>query len=364
MIPFQRPALPAAETIDSYLELSREARWFSNGGPCWRLLRDRLAERTGAYCVPVASGTLGLMVALAAALGDAGGRRRRAAVPSFTFVATAQAATWSGLEPAFCDIAPDHWHLDPGQLERVLDGGGIAAAIAVSTFGTPPPAETRGRWERACRDAGVPLVVDSAAGFGAVAEDGVPIGAQGDVEVVSFHATKPFGIGEGGAVFTRDRKLRDRLELAVNFGFRADRSIGFAHGLNAKMSELHAATALAVLDEIDSILDRRRAAAATIRAAAGDAVAWQRGADLSTWQFLPIAAAGSEERRRLVEACADQAEVRIYYEPLHELLPDAPPPPAGLPETDRLHSRILCMPMANDLDEAEQATIAALLKAP
>jgi dTDP-4-amino-4,6-dideoxygalactose transaminase len=255
-IRFQRPSLPSAAQIDRYLDLAREERWFSNGGPCWRLLRERLADRVGAYCVPVASGTLGLMATIAAVVADARGSARLpgALLPSFTFLATAQAALWSGLQPRLMDIDPHHWHLDPARLERVLaEGRGDAGLVlAVSTFGTPPPSETRLRWERACGSAGIPLIVDSAAGFGAIAEDGVPIGVQGDAEVVSFHATKPFAVGEGGAVFTRDRALCERVELAVNFGLRSDRSVALEMGLNAKMSELHAAAALAVLDDFDS----------------------------------------------------------------------------------------------------------------
>jgi dTDP-4-amino-4,6-dideoxygalactose transaminase len=285
-------------------------------------------------------------------------------MPSFTFLATARAAGWAGLEPFLCDISPRHWHLDPEHLERALESDEAAAVLAVSAFGTPPPAETRERWERACSEAGVPLVVDSAAGFGAVAEDGVPIGAQGDVEVVSFHATKPFAIGEGGAVFTRDRELRERLELATNFGFRGDRSVGFAAGLNAKMSELHAATALAVLDEIDSILARRREAAATLRGRAGATISWQQGSERSTWQFLPVALTDRQARQRLVEVCGERIAVRTYYEPLHELLPGLPPTVGGdLTATADLHERILCLPLANDTTEAELETIAAALGA-
>ena len=318
MIPFQRPSLPSTPEIDRYLDLARAERWFSNGGPCWRLLRDRLSDHAGAYCIPVASGTLGLMAALAAVLGTTTGKRQGGAVmPSFTFLATAQAAIWSGLEPRLSDIAPDHWHLDAALLEQVLeDSDDLGAVLAVSAFGTPPPAETRMRWERACRAAGVPLVVDSAAGFGAVAEDGAPVGSQGDVEVVSFHATKPFAVGEGGAVFTRNRALHERIELAVNFGFRSDRTMGFSRGLNAKMSELHAATALAVLDRLDSIIQQRRRSAASIRECAGRGISWQVGCELSTWQFLPVAFSSSEQRERAIDACRDRIEVRVYYEPL------------------------------------------------
>lgn len=364
MLRFQRPSLPSTDRIDRYLELSREERWFSNGGPCSRLLQERLADAVGAYCVPVASGTLGLMAALAAALEDE--RRtpsRRVLMPSFTFVATAQAAVWAGLEPVLADVDSSHWHLDPEVPERVLrESDRFAAVIAVSAFGTPPPAETRQRWERACREAGVPLIVDSAAGFGAVAEDGVAIGSQGDVEVVSFHATKPFAIGEGGAVFTRDRALHERIETAVNFGLGPSREAKMLRGTNAKMSELHAATGLAVLDEFDSILARRRGSAATVRDQAGPDLGWQRCSELSTFQFLPVASPTEERRDELIRACRDRVEVRAYYEPLDLLFPDRwEVAGEGLARTGDLYRRLLCLPMANDLDEAELGEIAAVL---
>lgn len=363
LIRFQRPQLPPNEAIAAYLERSREERWFSNNGPCWRLLRERLAERVGAYCTPVANATAGLMVALTAARGGSEGDGGDALMPAFTFVATAQAAIWCGLRPRLHDVDPDHWHLAPERVERALGGDHKPnAVLAVSSFGTPPPAASRRRWEQACRDAGVPLIVDSAAAFGAVAEDGVPIGAQGDVEVVSFHATKPFAIGEGGAVFTSDRALHERIELAVNFGFRADHSLAIERGLNAKMSELHAAAALAMLDRLDVVLAARRGAAATIRQRAGDGVSWQTGCEHSTWQFVPVALAGAERRRAVLDACRGTIETRSYYEPLDRLLPaGAASIGDQLAVTDALSDRILSLPMANDLSEEEIAAIATVL---
>ena len=366
MIPFQRPCLPSAAKIDGYLELSRAARWFSNSGPCCRLLRDRLADRVGAYCVPVASGTLGLMAAIAALRPGAHGRGVSGALmPSFTFPATAQAAVWGGHHPHLLDIDPVHWHLDAARLESALRAarGDVSVVIAVGAFGTPPPGETRQRWERACRAAGVPLIVDSAAGFGGVSDDGVPIGAQGDAEVVSFHATKPFAIGEGGAVFTQDRAVHERIERAVNFGLGADREVTTAMGLNAKMSELHAAVALAVLDDYDLILDHRRHMAQQIRAEAEPGVRWQAGCERSTWQFLPVAFPDAERRRRAEAACDGVIETRTYYEPLHTMKPfsDCPVVVGGLESTTDLRDRVLCLPMANDLSADEVQVIASVL---
>src|SRR4051812_29270721 len=204
-IRFQRPEVPAAEAVEAYFAASRHERFFSNGGPCQRLLRERLEQRVGAGCLPVANATLALMAAIAAM------RRpgREIVMPSYTFYAGAQAALWNGLVPRFVDIEPAGWHMDPERLAEALAAGGRDAAIvlACSAFGTPPPPAVRSAWEAACDAAGVPLLVDSAAGFGAVAEDGVPIGAQGHAEIVSFHATKPFAVGEGGAMFSRDTAL-------------------------------------------------------------------------------------------------------------------------------------------------------------
>jgi dTDP-4-amino-4,6-dideoxygalactose transaminase len=350
---FQRPSLPDGERIEAYLRQSRDARWFSNGGPCWHLLRERIAERVGAYCVPVASGTTGLLASVAAVLGERAGGE--ALMPSFTFPATAQAAIWNGLRPRMLDVGPDHWHLDPAALERELARRSeVAVVIAVSSFGTPPPAEVRTRWELACQAAGVPLVIDSAAAFGAVAEDGRPVGTGGDLEVVSFHATKPFAIGEGGAVFTRDDARRDRVEAAINFGFRGT-EVTATHGLNGKLSELHAAVGLAVLDEFDEILRARRSSATRVRDRARPTLEWQAGAERSTWQFVPIRFEDAARREEAAAACEGALETRVYYQPLHQMdaFAAASTWDGPLEVTEDLAVRLLALPMANDLSLEE-----------
>ena len=360
---FQRPCIPSAEAVEAYFARSREARWFSNGGPCWRLLRERLAQRVDVDCVPVANATLGLMAGIAA-LAARAPAARTVLLPSFTFAATIEAAVWNGLRPCFVDVSPGHWHLDPDALDAALaaQDGSVALVLACSAFGTPPPSAVRRAWEAACARHGVPLLVDSAAGFGAAAADGTPVGAQGDLEVVSFHATKPFAIGEGGAVFGRDPELIADIERRVNFGFGRDRQVGDAHAFNGKLSEIHAATALAVLDGFDGVLAARRGAAETLRRRLDSSVAFQTGSEHATWQFVPVLLPGARER----DACRDAAaavETRVYYEPLHRM-----PAFAGFPATDdlavtaELEARVLCLPMANDLTATEIDAIAAVVE--
>jgi dTDP-4-amino-4,6-dideoxygalactose transaminase len=354
-VPFQRPAFPPAAAIEQYFERSRGRHWYSNTGPCLELLTERLAARVDATCLPVASGTLGLLVAVASL------RRTgtRALVPSFTFAATAQALVWNDLQPTFVDIDADRWHLSPAALARALsETDDVALVVACSAFGTPPPPDVRGAWEDMCRAADVPLLVDSAAGFGAVAADGVAIGAQGDAEVVSFHATKPLAIGEGGAIFSRDAALIARMARLANFGFDSARRAVESRGINAKLDELHAAVALAALDEHDAHLAARRGRACRMLEGVGACVVPQLGHERSTVQFVSAVAPDAATRDRIVSRAKGRIETRAYYEPLHRAPAFAELPRVGdLAVTDDVGARIISLPMAVDLTDDEIAEV-------
>ena len=186
--------------------LSRDAHYFSNGGPCWRFLHDRLEEQLARPVVPLANASLGLTIALRALVPRVADTRRKVALPSFTFAATAAATVWAGFEPLFSDVEPGSWQLSPTDLARTLADHGkeLAAVVATSTFGTPAPASVLQSWVTCCREAGVPLIIDSAAALGIDFPPPFP-----DAQVFSMHATKPIPAGEGGVVATssaRDRR--------------------------------------------------------------------------------------------------------------------------------------------------------------
>ena len=204
---FQTPELPPMEEVLAYFGAAERERFYSNGGPCARLLAARMALRLGGpTCVPVSSATHGLLVALRAVLGRPEGQRRMVVTPSFTFTATACAIDWAGFVPLFVDVDPDAWQLDPVALERALErhDGEVAGVLGCSTFGSMPPREVRTAWREISAAHGVPLLLDSAAAFGATDATGGTAGALDEVEVFSFHATKPSAAGEGGALVTRE----------------------------------------------------------------------------------------------------------------------------------------------------------------
>lgn len=363
-VPFLRPQLPPLADVAPYFRLAEQARFYSNGGPCERLLRERLSEHLdGAIAVPVNNATNGIMVALLGGTHRAGTRDRPLVLtPSYTFAATAGAVDALGHRPLFVDVDPDGWQLDPDALEAALaeHAGEVAAVLVTHTFGVPPTAGLADRWRAACAAHGVPLVVDCAAAFGAVDADGARTGSGPDTHVFSFHATKPFGIGEGGLITTRDAELAADYDGIRQFGFAHGRVVSLP-GLNAKLDELHAAVALAVLDGFPAVLKARRDVAEHYRTHLEPAgFRFQTGSAGGTWQAGYVQAPDPAARDAVLAAGREHGVgVTAYYErPLHRHPAFAGALRHGdLAVTDRLAAGALALPMANDLTEAEQARV-------
>src|SRR3954452_2247928 len=136
-VPFQRPSLPPLADIESYFAMSRSEGWYSNSGPCHDLLVERSSALLGGRpVVPVASAGIGLIAALRALVPASAGGSRQVVLPSFTFAATAAAVVWCGLEPVFCDIEAEGWHLCPERLDDLVarHPGRVAAVLACAAF--------------------------------------------------------------------------------------------------------------------------------------------------------------------------------------------------------------------------------------
>ena len=367
---YQRPELPPLDEVARYYALAEEARFYSNGGPCCERLARRVADSIGdVSCIPVGNCTLGLIAAIRGLCGTPDGRRRLIAVPAFTFTATACAIRWAGFEPLFVDIESDSWQLAPDALADALAryDGSVAGVMGCSTFGTAAPTDVRVRWRRLCADAGMPLLIDSAAGFGAVDDGGLPLGAQGDTEVFSFHATKPFAIGEGGAIVTSDPDLAQRITRLINFGIDPDTRTSITAGLNAKMSELHAAAGLAMLDRFPDALGRRRATARDLQALfSGKPITYQAGSHASTWQVFQLLMPTPRSRQSaLTLAAAHNIEVRTCFDPPLHRHPafDGAAIAGDLAVTEHVAARTLSLPMANTLGPRQMMRLGSLMDA-
>lgn len=229
-----------------------EKKWLTNDGEWVRRFEAEVRDYLGVkHCIAVANGTLGLEIA-ARALFPAPGD---IIVPSFTFAATPHALAWQRYRPVFADIKPRTHVLDPVDVEIKITEHTVGI-LGVHTWGTPCEIEVLTKIAKRYR---LSLFFDAAHAFGCAHRDR-SIGNFGTCEVFSFHATKFFNTAEGGAVTTNDDRLAQKLRELRNFGFVEDgshRTTGV--GINAKMSEFHAAVGLGNLSELQLFIDRNRA---------------------------------------------------------------------------------------------------------
>lgn len=247
-IAIHRPQLPTSLEILPYLRRIDEARWYSNFGQLLREFEARTAALFGLKpenITSAANGTLMLTAILRALDLPAG---TLCVMPSWTFIATAAAAHHAGLVPYFVDVDIETQALDPERLRSEIGEmkADVGAVIVVAPFGAPID---RAAWSRFMDDTGIPVIIDAAAGFDAVSKvsemkaDHIPT-------MISLHATKVFGIGEGGLVLCEDEILVNKIKSLISFGFRGGRE-AITLGFNAKLSEYSAAVGLASLDGWD-----------------------------------------------------------------------------------------------------------------
>lgn len=239
-----RPILPTAERLLPYLRVIDESRRYSNHGTLLLSLQQRLSDAMGGNFVALAgSGTGALEGAILGYAGRARPEKPICLMPAFTFIGSVTAVQQCGYEPHFADVDPETWMLDPTQVSNhpLLDRAGLV--LVVSALGKRVE---HAPWAAFRAAHSIPVVIDGAAMIELTFAS--PSACIGDIPVaLSFHATKAFAVGEGGAVVTSSEATWRSAMQALNFGFDETR-LSVAAGLNGKMSEYHAAVGHAELD--------------------------------------------------------------------------------------------------------------------
>lgn len=359
-----RPNVGDRAVLHARMEEMLDRRWFTNGGPLVEELEGRLARYLGVrHCVLVCNGTMALELAFRAL--DLTGE---VIVPSLTFVATAHALLWQGIEPVFCDIDPETWNLDPVACEALVTPR-TTAIVGVHLWGRP--CDTSGLAAVAERY-GLRLLFDAAHAFGCTHE-GKMIGGFGDAEVFSFHATKVFHTTEGGAVTTDDDDLAARLRLLRNFGF-TDYDTVKALGTNAKMPEMSAAMGLTNLEHLDRFFAQNQRTYETYR---------QELEEAPGLRLLPYDARESHNRHYMVLE-VDEAESglardhllrilhaenvlarRYFYPGCHRSEPyvsRSPEVDRRLPYTNRATDRVLVLPGGAGVTSRQVRKVCSILR--
>ncbi|HVK99964.1 MAG TPA: aminotransferase class I/II-fold pyridoxal phosphate-dependent enzyme [Dongiaceae bacterium] len=235
-LPYLIPDMPSAEETLPFLREIDSNRWYTNFGPLVLRLNEQVRAQhfagQDAHTLLCSTGTAALELGLAC-LGLKPGAR--VLVPAFTFPASANAIENCGFEPVFCDVDEQSWVLTPEIAFEALQRTRIDAVMPVAALGRPLPAS---QWDRFSEQTGLPVLIDAAPALGSQR-----VGKR-LVVAYSMHATKAFGIGEGGVLASANADLIARARQMCNFGMNGVGQVG-SKGTNCKLSEYHAAVGLA-----------------------------------------------------------------------------------------------------------------------
>jgi len=361
MIPVARPYMPNKDDFYKYISKIYESKWLTNNGQLVQELTQRLEDYLGIEnLLLVSNGTLALQIAYRAlGVSDATpGAQPEAITTPFTFIATASSLKWDGVQPVFADIDPNTWCLNPANIEAAITPN-TRAIVPVHVFGNVCDVEAIGT---IAQKHNLKVIYDASHAFG-VNYKGESLLKHGDAATLSFHATKLFHTGEGGAIIFKRKEDLERAKKMINFGITGPESIEEL-GINAKMNELQAAMGLCVLDEMEENLAARAAVWHRYEQALGQTLQLQAKPEALDYNYayFPVVFESEEQAVRVAATLKENGVLaRRYFYPSLESVAclDAE---ADQPVSKEIASRILCLPIFNQLSQYDQQSIINLIE--
>jgi perosamine synthetase len=330
-----------------------------SSGPKVREFERAIARYVNASdAIAVNSGTSGLHLCIRA-FGISEGDE--VIVPSFAFIAVANAVRYERAVPVFVDIDPQTLNLDPSLLEQAITAR-TRAIIVVHTFGCPAELS---RILQIARRHGLFVIEDACEAIGAEYE-GQKVGALGDAGVFAFYPNKQITTGEGGAVVTSNPEIALKVRKLRNQG-RGESEEWFQHtelGYNYRVSDINCALGIEQLKRIDAILDRRESIAreySDILHSVPDLIIPARALPrrkISWFVYVVRLSSRFDEAQRdwiVNEMKWRGIALGRYFAPIH-LQPIYRPSDSGnaaLPVTEFQASRSLALPFFNRIREQE-----------
>lgn len=353
---------PDFQRFLDYSKIFFEAGQYTNSGPVVQLLERRLAEfHQTRYCITFCSGFWALVLAIRC-LALPG--RSELLMPSLTYRRMGDVAAWAGLVPRFCEVDPDTLAISPAAA-RALISEDTALILGVHPIVNCCDSSAL---EQLSVDTGVPLFIDAVESVYETLQ-GRKVGSFGRAECFSLHASKLLNGFEGGYVTTNDEDLAIRLVRMRGFGFYTPDNV-VELGMNAKLNELHAAMALAGLDNLEQQVadnrDRYRAYQRNLAGMPGIRLVPFDESERSGFKNIMVEL--DEDwpltRERTLEILhAENLLARAYYSPpLHMRQTDYPTLSGALPVTEELAQRFMLLPCGHFVDDHDVGQVCRLLR--
>lgn len=350
MINVTKTFLPPIKEYMAQVQRAYDNNWLSNRGELVVELEQKLTdylELKESKILCMNNGTIPLQISLKL-LGNGG----EIITTPFSYVATTAAIVWENCTPVFVDIHPEYLTIDETLIEAAITER-TTCILATHVFGNPCNVE---EIERIAKKHNLKVIYDAAHCFG-VKYKGKSIFEYGDVSTCSFHATKLFHTGEGGAIFCKDKDLFEKISHSHSFGHIRDEY--FQLGINGKMSELQAAMGLSVLPYMKQILNKRKYNFDFYKSHFKDWFQTIRIREKTEYNFsyIPYILNSESELKQSIERLSViKVKARRYFFPSLNTL-DFYSEYNSCPNSERIANSILCLPNYFELADSEIETI-------
>jgi dTDP-4-amino-4,6-dideoxygalactose transaminase len=351
MINVTKTFLPPQTEYQVILKRAWDTGWMTNRGVLVNELEEKLKDYLKvSHIIAMTNGTLPLQIAI-----KAFELRGEIITTPFSYVATTSAIVWEQCKPVFVDIDQDLLTIDETKIEAAITPN-TSAILATHVFGNPCNVEAI---STIAKNHNLKVIYDAAHCFG-VTYKGQSMFNYGDVSTCSFHATKLFHTGEGGALFCNS-DLYQKMYQHHNFGHDGPEEF-HGIGINAKMSEPQAAIGLTVLPYIDDIIKDRERVVNTYMNNMPTLTTMKIRKDTKwNYSYFPVIFETEKQLLNVLSALSkDQIYPRRYFYPSLNNLPYVNG--VVMPVSESIAKRILCLPLYYDLSESDILKICNLIK--
>lgn len=359
MIPVAEPYLGEREL--EYVTECIKTGWISSIGKYVTKFEEEFSKFCGVkYGVATSNGTTALHLALVS-LGI--GKGNEVIVPTLTFVAVANAVTYTGAKPVFVDSEPTTWNIDPDKIEKAITKRS-RAIIPVHLYGHPANMDSIMDVAKKYR---LFVIEDAAEAHGALYK-GKKAGSFGDMSCFSFYGNKIITTGEGGMVLTNSAKLNKRLRFLKNHGMSKTRRYYHPEiGFNYRLTNVQSALGLAQLERIDETIAKKRKDASLynklLEGIKGIILppeeAWARNV---YWMYSVLIneKLGLSRDKLMMRLREKGIDTRPLFIPMHQLPPHKCK--GNFPVADRLSSQGMNLPSSAKLKKKEIKYICETIK--
>jgi dTDP-4-amino-4,6-dideoxygalactose transaminase len=357
LIPVTKSFVPKIDEYTSIVNTAFENEWFTNRGELVKELESNLKsflKITESNLLCLNNGTSPIQIALKAL-----GKKGEIITTPFSYVATTAAIVWENCTPVFVDIHKDYLTIDETKIEAAITDK-TTCILATHVYGNPCNIDTI---ENIGKKHGLHVIYDAAHCFN-VKYKGKSIFEYGDVSTCSFHSTKIFHTGEGGAMFCKDKELFNKLHYNHNFGHNGPTEY-HGLGINAKMSELSAAMGLSVLPHFKNIFKGRKLAVETYNQNLGDAnIQLLKIRKYTDWNYSYYPVFFTSEAELLeIKSVLEKENIfpRRYFFPALHKLPYVEKF-VELPIAESISKRVLCLPLYYNIKQEDILKICTIVK--